>query len=62
MVKVKIFASNDGNVMCDAINGFIEGKEVIDIKYTSLVLNKTVKNGIVTEMQVNDRALVIYKE
>ena len=62
MLKIKPIHLKQANVMCDAINGFIEGKEVIDIKYTALVLNKTVKNGIVTEMQVNDRALVIYKE
>ncbi len=52
-MKVKIFASTNGIELEQCINDFIQNKQVIDIKYTSISINN---------VGVNDRALILYED
>lgn len=63
MTKVKMFASNDGVRLEQAVNDFIKDKLVIDIKYQSFVVG-TAYNGVGAPIRqvVLDRALVIYED
>ena len=55
-VKVKIIAINDGNRLMEAVNDFCKDKNVIDIKFQSLLIDYGVTSS------VNDRVLIIYSE
>lgn len=56
MVKVHVIGSSDAATFQNAVNNFIEDKDVIEIKYQAVVINN------VSCVAVNDRALIIYKE
>lgn len=60
--KVKILAYSDAKVLREKVNDFIKDKDVVDIKFSSLCIPTMVKNGIPTNMVINDRVLIIYKE
>lgn len=60
--KVEIFASNDRKKLIERVNDFIKDKDVVDIKFNSICVPTIIQSGIITEMAVNDRALIIYKE
>lgn len=55
-VKVKIIAVNDGNRLMEAVNDFCKDKNVIDIKFQSLLIDESITRS------VNDRVLIIYSE
>lgn len=56
MKKVKIMFNTYASKLEEDINDFIEEKNIIDIKYTSIVVN-----GIASPL-VSDRVLIIYEE
>ena len=56
-VKVKIIAYNDGRRLMELVNDFCKGKNVIDIKFQSLLINESI-----TRRSINDRVLIIYSE
>lgn len=51
-VKVALFSHNDAYEMVDMVNDFCKDKNVIDIKYQSMVAG----------CAINDRVLVIYED
>ena len=57
VTKIKMFWTIDGDGLERSINEFISDKEVIDIKYSSLLVN--LPDG---HTAVSDRGMVIYKE
>lgn len=59
--KVHIITCDDAAKLEDAINRFIKDKEVIDIKYQSVVYQTRDLVGP-TVNHINDRALIIYEE
>lgn len=52
VMKTKIIASGNGNAFESCINNFIKDREVVDIKFMSVVDNHC----------IYDRALIIYEE
>lgn len=56
MKKVKIMASMNAIELEESINEFIAGKNIIDIKYSPVVV--TGSNSVV----VGDRVLIIYED
>lgn len=62
-MKVKILACSEATKLEEAINSFIKGKKVIDIKFQSLVYaTKYNEKGNPCESDINDRVLVIYED
>lgn len=63
MTKVKMFATNNGVKLEQAVNNFIKDKLVIDIKYQSFIAGTKYNSvGVPINQEVYDRALVIYEE
>lgn len=63
MRKVWICAASDYVVLQEEINNFIENRQVVDIKYQSVVFSdQFYNNGIPSHTVINDRAMVIYEE
>lgn len=56
MKKVKIMASANAIDLENAINEFIAGKNIIDIKFSSVIDDKHI------QPIVGDRVLIIYEE
>lgn len=57
VTKVKMFWTIDADGLERSINEFISDKELVDIKYSSVLVN--LPNG---GTAISDRAMVIYKE
>lgn len=51
-VKVALFSDNDASKIINMVNNFCKDKNVIDIKYQSMVAGHA----------INDRVLVIYED
>lgn len=62
MTKVALFSSNKPLEFQTSLNEFIKDKTVIDIKYQSFQLPVKYNNGVPTNVDIIDRALVIYQE
>lgn len=62
MIKVEIFGYSKAADFENALNRFIADKKVIDIKYQALVVPTSFYSGTPTNINVYDRALVIYEE
>ena len=60
-MKVYIIASDDAIEFQNAINNFIKGKDVVSIEYQ--VVRYSTRDGFGPEIvNLNNRALIIYKE
>lgn len=55
-VKIKILADVDCVALTSCVNEFIKDKDIIDIKYESLLV------AMNESAAVNDRVMIIYKE
>jgi hypothetical protein len=62
MSKIHMVACDDGLKFMNLINNFIADKQVIDIKYQSHVYHTEYRNGVPSNVLVNDRAMIIYEE
>lgn len=62
MIKTKILAESDMQTLENAINSFIANKNVIDIKFQSVILHVVYMDGVPIKNTINDRALIIYEE
>lgn len=63
MTKVKIFSDPTPAQLEAHINEFIQGKNVIDIKYDNMWYpTKSSENGGIAGIDVLSRALIIYQE
>lgn len=62
-MKIKLFSRTSIEELEQAVNQFIQDKNVVDIKYQSYsIARKCNGNGVPIESACVDRVLVIYKE
>ena len=62
-MKIKLLSRTSIEELEQAVNQFIQDKNVVDIKYQSYsIVRKCNGNGVPIEIACVDRVLVIYKE
>lgn len=62
-MKIKLFSRTSKEELEQAVNQFIQDKNVVDIKYQSYsIVRKYNGNGVPIEYAFVDHVLVIYKE
>lgn len=62
-MKIKLFSRKSKEELEQAVNQFIQDKNVVDIKYQSYsIVRKYNGNGVPIEFACVDHVLVIYKE
>lgn len=62
-MKIKLFSRTSKEELEQAVNQFIQDKNVVDIKYQSYsIVRKYNGNGVPIEYACVDSVLVIYKE
>ena len=62
MTQVCIFTNDNAGALQAAINAFIANKRVVDIKFNSVVYETRYVSGVPTQINCNDRVMVIYEE
>lgn len=62
-MKIKLFSRKSKEELEQAVNQFIQDKNVVDIKYQSYsIVRKYNGNGVPIEFACVDRVLVVYEE
>lgn len=65
MTQVQIFASNKLADVENSVNQFVKDHpdiHVIDVKYQSLLIPASFRDGMPVSFNINDRAMIIYEE
>lgn len=65
MTQVQIFASNKPADVENSVNQFVKDHpdiHVIDVKYQSLLIPASFRDGMPVSFNINDRAMIIYEE
>ena len=60
--KIKLFSSSTYSQLENSVNTFIADKLVRDIKYQSFPIVTKYENGLPSEADIIDRAMIIYEE
>lgn len=62
-MKIKLFSRTSKEELEQAVNQFIQDKNVVDIKYQSYsIVRKYNGNGVPIESACVDRVLIVYEE
>lgn len=61
-MNIKIFTESHIDMLEKQVNEFIKDKEVYDIKYSSLAIPTSFRNGVPLSYSINDRVMVMYDD